>query len=152
MTATIDYLKETWESFTTEYPFDYFWISEDYQRLYQSEQKTSRIFVAFGIFSLIIACLGLVGLISFTAVQRTKEIGIRKVMGSTSQYIVRLFFKEMGPNLYRHAASHFTHGSKEEQEFIVKAYGFISNCRDFVIKQYPGKLRQGCEVQVGKEN
>jgi putative ABC transport system permease protein len=93
---SVDFLRETWESFTTEYPFDYFWMSDDYERLYDTEKKTSNIFVAFAIISLIIASLGLIGLISFTAVQRTKEIGIRKVMGSSSEFIVRLFFKEIG--------------------------------------------------------
>jgi putative ABC transport system permease protein len=93
---SVDFVRATWESFTTEYPFDYFWMSDDYARLYDTEKKTSSIFVAFAIISLIIACLGLIGLISFTAVQRTKEIGVRKVMGSSSEFIVRLFFKEIG--------------------------------------------------------
>jgi putative ABC transport system permease protein len=96
MQESVDFVRETWESFTTEYPFDYFWMSDDYARLYDTEKKTSSIFVAFTIISLIIACLGLIGLISFTAVQRTKEIGVRKVMGSSSEFIVRLFFKEIG--------------------------------------------------------
>jgi putative ABC transport system permease protein len=93
---TVDFIGKTWESFTTEYPFDYFWMKEDFARLYGTEKNTSRIFVAFAIISLIIACLGLIGLISFTAVQRTKEIGIRKVLGSSSEFIIRLFFKEIG--------------------------------------------------------
>jgi len=93
---TVDFVGKTWESFTTEYPFDYFWMNDDYERLYETEKKTSSIFVSFAIISLLIACLGLVGLISFTAVQRTKEIGIRKAMGSSSQFIIRLFLKEIG--------------------------------------------------------
>jgi ABC-type antimicrobial peptide transport system permease subunit len=71
-------------------------MKDDYQRLYDTEKKTSNIFVAFAIISLVIASLGLIGLISFTAVQRTKEIGVRKVMGSSSEFIVGLFFKEIG--------------------------------------------------------
>ena len=94
--GTIEFIQKTWESFTAEYPFDYFWMDEDYERLYDTEKKTSNIFVSFAIISLSIACLGLIGLISFTAVQRTKEIGIRKAMGSASQPIVGLFFKEIG--------------------------------------------------------
>ncbi|MEE9461007.1 MAG: FtsX-like permease family protein, partial [Bacteroidales bacterium] len=93
---SVVFVRETWESFTTEYPFDYFWMNDDYARLYDTEKKTSSIFVAFAIISLIIACLGLIGLISFAAVQRTKEIGIRKIMGSSSEFIVRLFLKEIG--------------------------------------------------------
>lgn len=71
-------------------------MNDDYERLYDTEKKTSSIFVAFAIISLIIACLGLIGLISFTAIQRIKEIGIRKVMGSSSQFIISLFLKEIG--------------------------------------------------------
>jgi len=93
---TIDFVGETWESFTTEYPFDYFWMNEDYELLYATEKKTSSIFVSFAVISLSIACLGLIGLISFTAVQRTKEIGVRKAMGSPSHLIIGLFFKEIG--------------------------------------------------------
>ena len=95
MQETINFIRKTWESFTTEYPFDYFWMKDDYTRLYDTEKKTSSIFVAFAIVSLIIASLGLIGLISFTAVQRTKEIGIRKVMGSSSVFIIRMFFREI---------------------------------------------------------
>ena len=94
--GTVDFVGETWESFTAEYPFDYFWMNDDYERLYDTEKKTSSIFVSFAVISLIIACLGLIGLISFTAVQRTKEISIRKTMGSSSRFIVRLFLTEIG--------------------------------------------------------
>jgi putative ABC transport system permease protein len=93
--GTVQYIKQTWESFTTEYPFDYFWMEDDYERLYQTETRTSDIFVAFAIISLLVACLGLIGLISFTAVQRTKEIGIRKAMGSNSNSVVLLFAREI---------------------------------------------------------
>jgi putative ABC transport system permease protein len=77
-------------------PMSLLLMDEDYERLYDTEKKTGSIFVSFAIISLSIACLGLIGLISFTAVQRTKEIGIRKAMGSANQLIVGLFFKEIG--------------------------------------------------------
>ena len=72
--GTIEFIQKTWESFTAEYPFDYFWMDEDYEKQYDTEKKTGSIFVSFAIISLSIACLGLIGLISFTAFQRTKEI------------------------------------------------------------------------------
>jgi putative ABC transport system permease protein len=96
MEQTIAYVKKTWDSFTTEYPFDYFWMNEDYAKLYATEKKTSSVFIAFALMSMIIACLGMIGLVSYTAVQRTKEIGVRKAMGSSAGKIVYLFAKETG--------------------------------------------------------
>lgn len=93
---TVAYVKRTWESFTSDYPFDYFWMEDDWARLYDTEKKTSGVFIAFAIISLIIAILGLIGLVSYTAVQRTKEVGVRKALGSTDRQIVMLFAKETG--------------------------------------------------------
>ncbi len=90
----VDFIRKTWESFNQEYPFDYFWMDDDFNRLYQTESRTSNVFVAFAVISLIIAALGLLGLISYTAVQRTREIGIRKAMGSSSGLVVMMFFRE----------------------------------------------------------
>ena len=64
-------------------PFAYSFLDEDFNRLYQSEQQTGKLFVFFAFFAILIACLGLFGLITFAAQQRTKEIGIRKVLGAT---------------------------------------------------------------------
>ena len=91
---TVKFIRDTWESFNQEYPFDYFWMDDDYNRLYQTESRISHVFVSFAVISLIIAALGLLGLISYTAVQRTREIGIRKAMCSSSYQIVMMFFRE----------------------------------------------------------
>jgi len=59
-------------------------LDEDFNNMYQKEMKARKIFTIFSIFAMIIACMGLLGLASFTANQKTKEIGIRKAMGSTA--------------------------------------------------------------------
>lgn len=68
-------------------------LDEDYERLYRAETNMGRLVNYFSILAIFIACLGLFGLASFTAEQRTKEIGIRKVLGSTNRSIVYLLSK-----------------------------------------------------------
>jgi putative ABC transport system permease protein len=77
-------------------PFDYYFFDEDFDRVYEAEQKRKFIYSYFAFFSILIACLGLYGLASFTAQRRTKEMGIRKVMGASAFHLVYLLFKEFG--------------------------------------------------------
>jgi len=71
-------------------PFQYNFMDDDFNRIYQSEQNTGRIFVSFAFFAILIACLGLFGLVTYAAEQRTKEIGIRKVLGASVNNIVAM--------------------------------------------------------------
>jgi putative ABC transport system permease protein len=71
-------------------PFEYFFADENYDRQYQAEQKLGQLFTASSVLAVCIACLGLFGLAAFTAGQRTKEIGIRKVLGASTFSLVRL--------------------------------------------------------------
>jgi len=71
-------------------PFTYSFMDDDFNHLYQSEQNTGKIFVSFAFFAILIACLGLFGLVTYAAEQRTKEIGIRKVLGASVANIVRM--------------------------------------------------------------
>ncbi|MEQ8809030.1 MAG: FtsX-like permease family protein, partial [Imperialibacter sp.] len=75
-------------------PFDYFFLDDFFNRQYNSEKKFSRVFTLFAGFAIIVACLGLFGLSSFNAVQKTKEIGIRKAIGADVGHIVMLLSKE----------------------------------------------------------
>lgn len=75
-------------------PFDYYFLDEAYQKLYDYEISTGKIIFAFTGFAILIACLGLFGLATFTAERRTKEIGIRKVLGASIISIVRLLSGE----------------------------------------------------------
>ncbi len=69
-------------------PFSYSFMDDDFNLLYKSEQNTGKIFMTFAFFAILIACLGLFGLVTYAAEQRTKEIGIRKVLGATVSNIV----------------------------------------------------------------
>ncbi len=71
-------------------PFLYSFMDEDFNQLYQSEQRSGKLFICFAFFAILIACLGLFGLITYAAEQRTKEIGIRKVLGATVANITAL--------------------------------------------------------------
>lgn len=91
---TIDFLRNEWQAFTTSQPFDYFFMDEDFNRLYTSERKAGQILLIFAALTIIIACLGLFGLSSYMAIQRTKEIGIRKVMGLSTAGVLFLMVKD----------------------------------------------------------
>ena len=87
------YVRETWENFMPEFPFEYEFLDDILNEYYIPEQKLAKIFSIFSLLSIFIACLGLFGLASYTTEQRTREIGIRKVMGASSQNIVALLSK-----------------------------------------------------------
>lgn len=94
MKQTLSFIKEKWQAFEPDYPYRYFFLDEYFGRLYQKEERLGHIFVTFTILAVFIACLGLFCLASFTAEQRTKEIGIRKVLGSSVSGIVTLLIKD----------------------------------------------------------
>lgn len=91
---TIDFLKQTMNTFSPSYPFEYYFLDDAFMRMYRGEQKLTTLFSYFTGLALIIACLGLFGLTAFTADQRTREIGIRKVLGASWLDILRLSIGE----------------------------------------------------------
>ena len=91
---TIYTLEKTWNKFSAGFPFDYVFLDDRIDNLYRSEQRVGTVFNYFTILVILIACLGLFGLASFTAEQRTKEIGIRKVLGAPVSSILWLLSKE----------------------------------------------------------
>ncbi len=90
----IAFLKEKWDKFVPGHPFQYGFLDESIAAAYESERKIGKIFRYFTGLAILIACLGLFGLASFTAEQRTKEIGIRKILGAKISGIVFLLSKE----------------------------------------------------------
>jgi len=90
MEQTVNRVKETWSSVFMGNPFDYFFLDEHYNNQYKADQQFGKITALFSILAIFIACLGLFGLSSLTAVQRTKEIGVRKVMGASVPGILLL--------------------------------------------------------------
>jgi putative ABC transport system permease protein len=94
VTGFLNDLKKDWNSFAPSGHLNYTFLDDKFAALYTSEQKTQQIFSAFTIVAIIIAALGLFGLSAFVIEQRTKEIGIRKVLGATVQQVLVLVSKE----------------------------------------------------------
>jgi predicted permease len=92
--ATIGFLSETWNGIVPDYPFEYNFLDESFEELYESEKQMSAITNYFTILGIFIACLGLFGLAAFMAERRTKEIGIRKVLGASVPKLIYLLSSE----------------------------------------------------------
>jgi len=87
-------LKDTWQKYLPEVPYQYTFLDENFSKLYESEQKQGTIFTVFACIAIFIACLGLFGLSAFAITQRVKEIGVRKVLGANVSSIVTLLSKD----------------------------------------------------------
>ena len=94
LATTMKELESTWKKIATQSPFTYSFLEEDFNSLYRTEQNMRNVLSAFTFLSVFVACLGLFGLASFTIKQRFKEIGIRKVLGSSVSGIVQLLSKD----------------------------------------------------------
>ncbi len=94
ISTTIDFVEKKWHEFDPNRPFDYFFLDEIFDQMYRAEQRFGNTFVAFSVIAVVIACLGLFGLASFMAERRTKEIGIRKVLGASIINIVSQLSKD----------------------------------------------------------
>ncbi|MCR8556872.1 ABC transporter permease [Mucilaginibacter sp. BJC16-A38] len=88
--TTIDQIQNGWKLFSSGTPFDYSFMDAEFDALYRSDQTMGKVFSVFTFLSLFIACLGLLGLAIYTAERRTKEIGIRKVLGASVQNVVSM--------------------------------------------------------------
>ncbi|MFL5741293.1 MAG: ABC transporter permease [Flavisolibacter sp.] len=91
--AAISYINSLWKQFAPAYPLDYQFMDESYGKMYLSEEKLSSLLWIFAIMAIAVGCMGLFGLAAFTAEQKTKEIGIRKVLGANLFHIVGLLSK-----------------------------------------------------------
>ena len=85
------HLENSYDRFKVRYPFEYFFMDEQFNQMYQSEQKLGEMLVYFSGLAIFIACLGIFGLAAHTAARRTKEIGIRKVLGASVPGVMILF-------------------------------------------------------------
>lgn len=91
---SIDAIERAWKDIFPTYTFEYNFLDADFNSQYKADEKRSQIFTAFSGMTIVIACLGLLGLAAFTTEQRTKEIGVRKVIGASVQHLVMLVSKE----------------------------------------------------------
>lgn len=94
ISGTVDFLRKKWNEFLPGEPFAYSFLDERFFNTYRAEQKIGKIFGVFSGLAIFISCLGLFGLAAFMAEKRTKEIGIRKVLGASVPNIIRLMIKE----------------------------------------------------------
>jgi len=89
--SAIEHFRKVWKKANPGFPCEYEFLDEAFNRMYTSEQRLSRILFSFSVLAIIISCLGLVGLSSYTTEEKTKEIGIRKVLGASPWKIISLF-------------------------------------------------------------
>jgi putative ABC transport system permease protein len=94
ITGLLNTMKKNWTDLKAEVPFSYSFLDDRFNKTYQAEQKIGLILSVFAGLTIFVACLGLFGLVTFTAEQRTKEIGIRKVLGATVTSIVSLLSRD----------------------------------------------------------
>ncbi len=94
ISQTVSSLKELWNEMAPGQPFAYSFLDDRFNEMYEAEQRIGNIFSVFAFLAIFIACLGLYGLAAFTAEQKTKEIGIRKVLGASITQIIALLSKE----------------------------------------------------------
>lgn len=95
MQTAISHIEKVWKEFVPHRPFEYSFLSMRYRQLYEAEQKQGQLFTTFSSLAIFIASLGLFGLATFNTMQRTKEIGIRKVLGASVGNIIQLLSKEI---------------------------------------------------------
>jgi len=87
-------INKSWDNFVAQFPFEYHFMDEDFERLYKFEDEMGSLFQIFTLLALLISCLGLFGLATFVVERRTKEIGVRKILGATSNGLIVLLIKD----------------------------------------------------------
>ena len=93
--STIKDIKKVYTAAAPDYPFEYSFLDEKFDQLYRTDARQETVLSIFSVIAIFIACLGLFGLASYTAVKRTKEVGVRKVLGSSVENIVLLLSKDL---------------------------------------------------------
>lgn len=93
--STVEFVENHWIQHTNGRPFQYFFFDQEYENLYKSETSTGKILLIFAGLSILIACMGLVGLITYTASIKRREIGIRKVLGAGTGSLIRLLSSQI---------------------------------------------------------
>ncbi|WP_162054225.1 ABC transporter permease [Pontibacter pamirensis] len=94
ITGSIDHVKQVWGEFSPDYPLDYIFMDDNFQKMYKAEDKLKTLLTIFTGIAIFVACLGLFGLAAYAAERRKKEIGIRKVLGAETSSIVTLLSKD----------------------------------------------------------
>lgn len=93
--STVNDIKKAYADAAPDYPFEYSFLDDRFDQLYRAEARQESVLSIFSVIAIFVACLGLFGLASYTAIKRTKEVGVRKVLGSSVQNIVLLLSKDL---------------------------------------------------------
>ena len=93
-TSLLDHVRESWSAYNPDIPLQYFFLDEDFDRQYRSEDRLARVLTLFTMIVLIVSGIGLLGLMSFVVLNRTKEVGIRKTLGASVSDILYIFSRE----------------------------------------------------------
>ncbi len=94
VSSIISSVENKWKSMAPGQPFSYSFMDADFNKIYKAEQQTGKLFITFAVFAIFIGCLGLFGLVTYAAEQRTKEIGVRKILGASVSSIVAMLSKD----------------------------------------------------------
>ena len=94
LVSTIGFIENEWTNVSPQFPIRYRFLDDRFEELYETEAQRSKLFTSFSFLAIFLACLGLLGLSSFTVSQRTKEISVRKVLGASLNSIVMVLSKE----------------------------------------------------------
>ena len=91
LSNTLAYISETWSTFSPNFPIDYFFLDDSFQKMHETDERLFKVFIIFSLLAVFVASLGLFGLATYSVEQRTKEIGIRKVLGASASGIATMF-------------------------------------------------------------
>lgn len=92
--ATIKKIQDKWTQLAAQRPFDYFFVDEAFNKQYRSDERFGQLFLYFAILAIFISCMGLLGLAAYSTLQRTKEIGVRKVLGASVSGVAALLSRD----------------------------------------------------------
>ncbi len=92
--SALNQIRGVWQEYVPEHPFRYKFLDESFMQMYEDDMRFGKAFLIFSVFSILIACLGLFALVSFSTERKTKEIGIRKALGATSSKVVLLLIRQ----------------------------------------------------------
>ncbi|MFO7829094.1 MAG: ABC transporter permease [Bacteroidales bacterium] len=95
LNQTISYIENLYTKFLPANSFEYFFLDDDFEKLYQAEKRTAIVFTIFSVLAIFVAALGLLGLAAFSVEKRTKEIGVRKALGAGFMSIIKILYKEI---------------------------------------------------------
>ena len=94
VSGTLDFIKETYSGYSQNYPFDYFFLNDNFEKYYSTDKTMGKLLSVFSVLAIIISSIGVLGLVAFSTEQKSKEIGVRKVLGASITSIILMLCEE----------------------------------------------------------